>query len=201
MRLGQRGVTASSGEVQVPGLIGGAIVRAARRAAGLSRPGLAGSLGITVGELRDWEYGEVPLFTVPYVQLYQLAAMLSRTDAQRQTVLDELLIAGQCDLLVGEMLAGTADYAELPPIGADTVRGRIARELLAWGFQGVVPDRFRLCCRSGCLYRRVDRERVVRMVEEQRSGVLAGYADALLVLISPGRASRRAGWWIRRVAR
>src|ERR1022692_848652 len=71
-------VTARSAEpcpqASAPGVIGGAIIKAARRSARLSRRRLAGLLTISPATIRLWENGSCPLFTVTYGQLCQLAS-------------------------------------------------------------------------------------------------------------------------------
>jgi hypothetical protein len=183
----------------------------------LTRSGLASSLGVGLATVCGWEDGEVPLYCVPYVELRQLALALNPADPETSAVLNYLLIAGQFDLLVSEMLAGSADYADLPSIGADTVRGVVARDLLAWGFLGIVPDRYREFVRPGCLYCRADRRRIIATLDGLRVGAsseLAEYAASLLAMLGSEdqvvrsrrrrglrRPDRSAGWWFRRGAR
>jgi hypothetical protein len=127
---------------------------------------------------------------VPYLQLYQVAQVIASRDSST-AVLQELLIAGQCYLLVREVVDGSADYAELPPIGEDNRCGRIARELLIWGFKGIPPDRYRHLRKPGRLYSRADRRQVAEVVDELRLGdrgsELARYAEALSGLVTPER--------------
>ena len=73
--------------VSPPGVIGAAIVRAARRSARLSRIGLARRLNVSTATVRGWESGIVPLFCVPYGQLQQLAQALDGAGAQAGTEL------------------------------------------------------------------------------------------------------------------
>jgi transcriptional regulator with XRE-family HTH domain len=211
-------------QVSPPGAIGGAVASAARRAAKLTRSRLARSLRIEPATLRSWENGTMPLFSVPYVQLRDLARAVSPADDGAATVLGELLIAAQCDLLVTEMLAGSADYAELPPIDEGTPRGLLARDLLTWAFQGTAPGRYRHLTPPGCLYARADRLRLAELADDLRLDgrvpELAGYAAELATLLGPcasearitlrlpvlpGKATRRAArparWWFRRAAR
>jgi hypothetical protein len=130
------------------------------------------------------------LYTVPYVQLYEVAQMIASRGGSAD-VLQELLIAGQCDLLVREMVEDSADYAELPPIDEDNRHGRVARELLIWGFQGIPPHRYRHLSRPGRLYSRANRRRVADVVDElrleDRCSELTKYARALSALVSQER--------------
>lgn len=177
----------------VPGVIGSAVMAAARRAAGLTRSDLARSLGVGPDVVRAWESGRVPLFCVPFTKLRHLARVISPGDVESGAVLNYLLMAARLDLLVSEMLAGSADYAELPAIGAGTMESVVTRELLAWGFHGVVPDCYRDFARPGCLYRRAVRRRVIGMLGELRSGAineLGEYATVLLELVANTPRSR-----------
>jgi hypothetical protein len=201
----------------VPDVIGSAVVATARRAAGLTRPELARSLSVKPATVRGCENSEVPPYCVPYAELRRLVLALTTVGSEPGEVLNCLLIAGQFDLLVSEMLAGSADYAELPSIGTGTACGVVGRNLPAWAFGGIAPDRYRQFTRPGCLYGRADRRRIILMLDELRlgtNGELAGYATALLALMRPNgrlvrsrgrmglrRLGRSAGWWFRRVAR
>ena len=68
--------------VSPPGVIGGAVIKAARRSAGLSRRRLARMLTISPGTVRGWENGTYPLFSVSYDQLRHLASALDEADAK-----------------------------------------------------------------------------------------------------------------------
>ena len=172
----------------VPGVIGSAVVAATRCSAGLTRAGLARSLGVKPATVRGWENGEAPLYGVPYTELRRVALALGRTDDLPSAVLNYLLMAAQWDLLVSELLADLADYAELPPIGSDTEQGVVTRDLLAWGFHGIVPDCYREFARPGFLYGASDRLRIAGMLDELRlstNSELVEYSTVLLALISP----------------
>ena len=65
-------VIRESGPVSPPGVIGAAVVQAARRSAHLTRRRLARQLNVRVATVRSWENGTIPLFSVPYGQLQQL---------------------------------------------------------------------------------------------------------------------------------
>jgi hypothetical protein len=92
--------------------------------------------------VRAWENGTIPLFSVPYGQLQQLAEVLDHAGAQVGQRLDELLLAAQCDLLLTGMLNGFEDYAEVPPIEGVGAGAQAARSLLRWALAGVAPDRY-----------------------------------------------------------
>jgi transcriptional regulator with XRE-family HTH domain len=127
------------------GIIGGAVITAARRSGHLTRPKLARLLNVSTASLRAWENGSTPLFSVPYGQLQQLAEALGGAGAQVGQELGELLLAAQCDLLLAGMLQGFEDYAEVPPTEGDSADAEVARGLLRWALAGVIPERYRQC--------------------------------------------------------
>jgi transcriptional regulator with XRE-family HTH domain len=129
--------------VSAPGVIGGAIIQAARKSAGMSRRRLAKMLTVNPDTLRSWEDGTCALFCVPYADLRRLAATLDQAGAKVRCDVAELVLASQCDLLVTGILQGSEDYAEVPPIDEDSTEGEAARDLLRWALVGVVPERFR----------------------------------------------------------
>ncbi len=101
--------------VSPPGVIGAAVIRAARHSACLPRRRLAQMLSVSHGTVGAWEDGTTPLFCVRYGQLRALADALTDAGGRVGWELDELLIASQCDLLMTGMLHGFEDYAEVPP--------------------------------------------------------------------------------------
>jgi len=126
-----------------PGAIGGAVIKASRRSARLSRRQLAREMAVTSAAVRSWENGTSPLFRMAYDQLRRLAAALDHGHAGAGCDLDELLLASQCDLLLTSMLQGFEDYAEVPPIDEPTPEGEHSRDLLRWALTGLVPDKYR----------------------------------------------------------
>ena len=133
----------TSGPDSPPGVIGAAIIQAARRSVNLTRRRLARQLNVSVRTVRCREEGTIPLFSVPYGQLQQLAQVLDRAGAQVSTELGDLLLASRCDLLLAGMLNGFEDYAEVPPIDENSAEAESARDLLRWALAGHVPDRYR----------------------------------------------------------
>jgi transcriptional regulator with XRE-family HTH domain len=129
--------------VSAPGVIGGAIVRAARKSARMRRRKLARMLIVSPDTVRSWEDGTCPLFCVPYADLRRLAAALDQAGAKVQCDVAELALASQCDLLITGILQRFEDYAEVPPIDEDSTEGEAARLLLRWALAGVVPERYR----------------------------------------------------------
>jgi hypothetical protein len=125
------------------GVIGGAVVQAARKSARISRRKLARMLAVSPDAVRGWEDGTCPLFCVPYDGLFRLAAALDQARAKTRCDVAELALASQCDLLVTGMLHGTEDYAEVPPVDEDSAESEAARDLLRWALAGVLPGRYR----------------------------------------------------------
>jgi len=125
-----------------PGVIGGAIVRAARKAAHMSRRNLARILTVSPETVRNWEDGTCPLFCLPYGDLCRLAAAFGQAGAKVRCDVGELVLAAQCDLLIAGMRHGTEDYAEVPPIDEDSAEGEAARDLLRWALAGVTPEQY-----------------------------------------------------------
>jgi transcriptional regulator with XRE-family HTH domain len=142
-KVGIAEILGVSGSASPPGVIGAAVVQAARRSAHLTRLRLARQLNVSVTTVRSWESGTIPLFAVPHGQLERLAHALDRGGTQVGTELGDLLLASRCDLLVTGMLHGFEDYGEVPPIEENSVEAECARSLLRWALAGQVPDRYR----------------------------------------------------------
>ena len=171
-----------------PGTIGGAIIRAARRSAGLSRRNLADMLTVDPSTVRDWEDGIRPLFCMPYHQVCELADALRQADARVGGDKDELILASQCDLLITGIARGSEDYAEVPPIEEDTT-GEPARSLLRWALTGWVPERYRPYVSAGPLIAGPDVKLLAAIACSLQAGSdgdqLISYGAALVALTSP----------------
>jgi transcriptional regulator with XRE-family HTH domain len=128
--------------VTPPGVIGAAVIKAARRSARLTHRRLARAARVTPATVHQWESGTLPLYCVGYRDLRQLAETLASAGAIVGTDVAELMAAGQCDLLLTGMLNGFEDYAEVPPIEEPGPRGDLAREFVRWALTGIVPNRF-----------------------------------------------------------
>jgi transcriptional regulator with XRE-family HTH domain len=202
--IGPRGwIVDEAGELTLaasaPGVIGGAIIRAARRSADLSRQDLARMLTADPSTIRDCENGIRPLFCVSYHQLCQLSEALYQAGARVGHDKDELLLASQCDLLIAGILRGFEDYAELPPIDED-VAGEAARSLLRWALTGQVPGRYRPYAPAGLLLTGPDASLFADVARDLQAGShgddLASYGTALAALTTlriPGAAQGDTG--------
>src|ERR1022692_264662 len=168
--------------VSAPGVIGGAVIRAARRSADLSRRDLARMLAAAPRTVRAWEDGTRPLFSVRYDQLCQITDALGKAGTRVGQEVAELVLASQCDLLIAGILRGLEDYAEVPPVD-DGTEGEVARGLLRWALIGAVPDRYREYARTGPLLATPDVALFAAAARELQAGSsgsdLAGYGVAL----------------------
>lgn len=126
-----------------PGVIGGAVIRATRKSARISRRKLARIMGANPRTVRRWENGASPLFSVTYADLSRLNAAFEQAGARVRCNVGELMLASRCDLLIAGMLRGFEDYAEVPPVDEDNAEGEAARDLLRWALVGVVPQQYR----------------------------------------------------------
>ena len=169
----------------LPGVIGGAVLRAGRRSADLSERNLARLLRVSRGSVRTWERGACALFCLRYDRLCQLADTLFRAGAQVGRDVGELLLASQCDLLIAGMLGGFEDYGEVPPV-EDAVEGAAARELLCWALSGAIPQRYLAYVKAGPLLCERDLALFTAAARDLRAGSrglqLASYGAALMAL-------------------
>jgi transcriptional regulator with XRE-family HTH domain len=170
------------------GVIGAAVVAAARQSAGLSHRALARRAGVTVRTVRAWEDGTVPLYCVGYEELRDLGRVLAECGADVRVELADLLVASQCDVLLAGMLDGFEDYAEVPPVDEEPA-GEAARELLRWALAGEVPEQYRGHVRRGALLPAADISSIMTVARGLASGesgpALAPFGTVLLALASP----------------
>jgi hypothetical protein len=173
--------------VSAPGVIGGAIIQAARRSARTSRKKLARMLAVSPGTVRGWEDGTCPLFCVPYHDIYRLAAAFDHAGAKMPCDVAELVLASQCDLLLTGMLQTLEDYAEVPPIDEDSAEGEAARDLLRWALAGILPERYRLYAPARSLLAAPDLIAFTAVAQQlsagSRGGQLTSYGRALTALV------------------
>jgi len=145
-------------------------------------------LSVTPATVRMWETGTCPLFAVPYGQLCQLADAFRRAGVCVGQDRSDLILAGQCDLLITGMLHGFEDYAELPPVDQDTDDGATARSLLRWALTGTVPDQYRAYASPGpllTLSEAADFAAITRNLNAGSQGTdLISYGATLLALTS-----------------
>ena len=169
-----------------PGVIGGAVIHAARKSARISRRKLARLLAVSPDAVRSWEDGTCPLFCVPYDGLFRLSAALDQAGAKTRCDVAELALASQCDLLVTGMLHGTEDYAEVPPVDEDSTEGEAARDLLRWALAGVLPERHRPFAPARPLLRTQDLAAFTAVTRQLNAGSLgdqlASYGQALAAI-------------------
>jgi hypothetical protein len=177
-----------SASVSPPGVIGAAVVRAARHSVRLSRIGLSRRVNVSTATVRGWESGILPLFSVPYGQLQQLAQVLGDTGAQVGTELGDLLLASRCDLLLTGLLNEFEDFAEVPPIDEDGVEAERARSLLRWALAGQVPDAYRQYASARRLLDRKYVNSLAAIADDLRAGSygadLISFGDVLAGLAS-----------------
>ena len=184
-RTGNRAGEASL-PVSPPGVIGGAVIKAARRSAGLTRRQLARTLAVSVRIVHGWENGTCPLFCVGYNRLSHLAGALDEADAKVRYEVGDLVLASQCDLLVIGMLRGFEDYAEVPPVDQDGAESQLARDLLRWALGRTLPERYRPWAPAGPLLARQDVIAFTALARNLNAGShgdqLASYGAALSAL-------------------
>jgi DNA-binding transcriptional regulator YiaG len=190
-----------SGPVSPHGVIGAAVVQAARRSAHLTRQRLARLLNVKVATVRSRENGTIPLFSLPYSELQQLSETFSRAGARVGHELGELLLASRCDLLLTGMLHGFEDYAEVPPIEEDSNQAETARELLYWALAGAVPERYRPYAELGQLLAVNDIDLFAAVAQDLRSGMLghdlAHFGSVLLTLADQSSPTIGGDTWMK----
>jgi len=173
--------------VTPPGVIGAAVIKAARRSARLTRRRLARAARVSPATVHQWENGTLPLYCVGYRDLRQLAETMASAGAVVGTDVAELMAAGQCDLLLTGMLNGFEDYAEVPPIEEPGPRGDRAREFIRWALAGIVPDRFLGLADRRPLLAPADAAAIRRVAYDLHAGTagpeLATFGTALLTLV------------------
>jgi hypothetical protein len=184
-----------------PGVIGGAVVSAARRSASLSRSDLASAMAVSPTIVSGWEDGTRPLFCVRYDRLHQLADALHHAGACVGQHVNELVLASQCDLLFTGILRGFEDYADVPPIDEDAA-GEDARSLLRWALTGTVPDRYRAHAPAGRLLAWPEVILLATVARDLQTGShggdLARFGRALAALTRGARMAAAAAWDVRR---
>lgn len=188
-RTGHHATDSQRVPVSPPGIIGAAVIKAARRSAGLTRRRLARALTTSPATVRAWENGTTPLFGVDYGQICELADGLNQAGAQVGAGSSDLVLASQCDLLVAGMLHGFEDYAEVPPVDEDGTAADAARDLLRWALAGQVPEPYRPYASPGPLLAKVDVAFFAYLARELQAGShghdLTSYGTCLVALTQP----------------
>lgn len=130
-----------------PGIVAGAVLRSARRSAGLSTALLAAAIDVDETSITLWETGREPLASVSSPVIERLAAALRRMGAQPVLVAD-LFVAAWCDLVLGAIAEGDdASCLLADPLARDNAFS----ELLAWAMTGQPPARHRPYAPAGQL--------------------------------------------------
>jgi transcriptional regulator with XRE-family HTH domain len=130
-----------------PGIVAGAVLRSARRSAGLSAALLAAAIDADETTITLWEGGSEPLASVSNPVIERLAVTLRRMGAQPVLVAD-LFVAAWCDLVLGAIDEGDDARCLLAdPLARDNAFS----ELLAWAMTGQPPARHRPYASAGQL--------------------------------------------------
>ena len=133
-------MTTSATGAPHPGIVAGAVLRAARLSARLSAVQLATEADTDEVTVRAWEDGSKSLAFAPYSQVEQLKTALLAAGSDPRLVAD-LDAAAWCDLVVGAL----ANSSDVTCLLADSVACEDGfRELLAWSLTGSVPSRYGL---------------------------------------------------------
>jgi hypothetical protein len=140
-------VPSGADRVTRPGAISGAVLRGARLSAGVNEADLASVLGITVSDVREWEFGSAPLASIPLPDIERLQAALLDSGADPCLVSD-IETGAWCDL-VTMAIAGGDDTSCL--MSDPLARKAAFSELIAWSVAGVIPARYRPYAASGPL--------------------------------------------------
>jgi len=119
--------------------VAGAVLRAARLSADVTKNTLAVAVGVTRSTIRSWENGSSPLASVPAPEVQRLETALGDCGADQHLVTD-LGAAVWCDLIITAM----DDDEDISCLLADPITGEQSfRELLSWSLTGQVPARYR----------------------------------------------------------
>lgn len=142
----------TSHRVSPPGVVAGAVLRAARLSAGLSETLLAAAADVSEATIRSWEDGSQPMASVPAPQTERLEAALMAGGADPRLVTD-LDAAAWCDLVI-LAIAGSEDAGCL--LADPLAREDAFCELLAWAITGRPPARHRPYAAPGPLLQAAD---------------------------------------------
>ncbi len=137
----------ASQQVSPPGVIAGAVLRSARRSAGLGAAQLAAAADVSEATVRAWESGSSPIASVPLLQVERIEGGLLAAGADHRLVAD-LAVAAWCDLVI-QAIAGSEDISCLlaDPLAREDAFG----ELLAWSIADQRPARYQPFANPGRL--------------------------------------------------
>jgi transcriptional regulator with XRE-family HTH domain len=131
-------VSRSANRGFLPGLVAGAVMRAARLSAGLTEARLAIAAGLPLKAISEWEKGSSLLAAVPLPEVERLQAALRKAGAEPSLVAD-FAAAAWCDLVVVAMINDEDTICLMAdPLSRDAAFG----ELLLWSLAGHVPPRY-----------------------------------------------------------
>jgi transcriptional regulator with XRE-family HTH domain len=131
----------------LPGMVAGAVLRAARLSAGMTEARLAIAANLPLKAIRDWEEGSSLLAAVPLPQVERLQASLTKAGADPSLVAD-FAAAAWCDLVVVAMINDEdTTYLMADPLSRDAAFA----ELLLWSLTGHIPRRYRPYANPGPL--------------------------------------------------
>jgi hypothetical protein len=138
-------VSRSANRGFLPGVVAGAVLRAARLSAGMSEAELAVAANLPLKAIRDWEEGSSLLAAVPLSEVERLQAALRQAGAEPGLVAD-FAAAAWCDLVVVAMINGEDTTCLMAdPLSRDVAFG----ELLLWSLAGHTPPRYQPYAGSG----------------------------------------------------
>jgi hypothetical protein len=131
-------VSRSANRGFLPGLVAGAVLRAARLSAGMTEARLTIAADLPLKAIHEWEQGSSLLAAVPLAEVERLQAALRKAGADPRLIAD-FAAASWCDLVVVAMI-NDADTTCLmaDPLSRDAAFG----ELLLWSLAGHIPPRY-----------------------------------------------------------
>jgi len=136
-----------SQQMSPPGVIAGAVLRSARRSAGLSPAQLTAAADVSEATVLSWDSGSSPIASVPLLQVERIEGELLAAGADHRLVAD-LAVAAWCDLVI-QAVAGSEDISCLlaDPLAREEAFG----ELLAWSIADQRPARYQAFANPGRL--------------------------------------------------
>lgn len=141
-------VSSSANRGFLPGVVAGAVLRAARLSAGMSEAELAIAANLPSKTIRGWEEGSSLLAAVPLPQIERLQAALRKAGADLRLVAD-FAAAAWCDLVVVAMINDEDTTCLMAdPLSRDVAFG----ELLLWSLAGQIPPRYQPYSSAGPLH-------------------------------------------------